>query len=236
MFINGIDNMATNTKKKKYSPALGQAMLGNKWERFDADFTYHALYKLSEQLAKLNPENQAHGLLGGEYGYGQEFSNDVFEMHPYYWGECECGFEKRWNKEYEKFHQLSKHSMGCYQNAYRNITEKYHFIRHKEKHDAAVKALCEKHKVSYPEGSAVHCTCGYEGMFEKWNKTMGDHDPSCRIVLANFVYKEPGKELLIFWYKYMGRGMSMNRELSQDQWYRIIKRCKDSLNEKEQKT
>jgi hypothetical protein len=49
------------------------------------------LYRLSERLGILRPEEQSHGLLGGSYGYGQDFSNDVFEMHPYWWGDCTCG-------------------------------------------------------------------------------------------------------------------------------------------------
>jgi len=43
------------------------------------------LYKLSELLAKINPKNQTHGLLGGEFGYGQKFENSIFKMEPYCW-------------------------------------------------------------------------------------------------------------------------------------------------------
>jgi hypothetical protein len=49
------------------------------------------LYRLSERLGILCPEEQSHGLLGGSYGYGQDFKNAVFEMHPYWWGDCTCG-------------------------------------------------------------------------------------------------------------------------------------------------
>lgn len=53
-----------------------------------------ALYELSKSLALRNPEKQSHGFLGGEFGYGQEFKNDVFEMRPYYWGDCTCGADE----------------------------------------------------------------------------------------------------------------------------------------------
>lgn len=49
------------------------------------------LYRLSERLGILRPAEQSHGLLGGSYGYGQDFKNDVFEMHPFWWGDCTCG-------------------------------------------------------------------------------------------------------------------------------------------------
>ena len=44
------------------------------------------LYELSQILGTKNPEAQWHGALGGEWGYGQEFKNDVFVMHP----DCHC--------------------------------------------------------------------------------------------------------------------------------------------------
>ena len=47
------------------------------------------LRQLVELLARSGVE-LAGGLLGGEFGYGAEFQNDVFEMHPYFWGECSC--------------------------------------------------------------------------------------------------------------------------------------------------
>ncbi len=30
------------------------------------------------------------GCLGGEFGYGADFVNEVFSMFPYYWGDCAC--------------------------------------------------------------------------------------------------------------------------------------------------
>lgn len=35
------------------------------------------------------------GFIGGSDGYGAEFKNDVFEMHPEYDGDCTCGGEER---------------------------------------------------------------------------------------------------------------------------------------------
>ena len=56
------------------------------------------LYDLSEALIKQGHETTG-GFLGGEFGYGAFFENDVFMMHPFCWCEqddcpwcwgCEC--------------------------------------------------------------------------------------------------------------------------------------------------
>lgn len=82
-------------KQKKYKPNFAEIMLRNAHEEYDLGenerYASEKLYALSEQLGRMNPKAQAHGCLGGEWGYGQDFKNDVFEMHPYWWGECTCG-------------------------------------------------------------------------------------------------------------------------------------------------
>ncbi len=54
-----------------------------------------SLYDLSMRLGKRYPERQVHGALGGDWGYGQDFKNEVFEMHPQYYDGCTCGFHTR---------------------------------------------------------------------------------------------------------------------------------------------
>ena len=61
---------------------------------YDADSLTDDLTRLSVHLASQNPDAQHHGVLGGRYGYGQHFSNAIFEMRPYYWGDCDCGYEE----------------------------------------------------------------------------------------------------------------------------------------------
>ena len=56
--------------------------------RFE-DLLTEQLLSLSKVLAEKNPDNQAHGFLGGEFGYGQDFENDTFMMHPFCWCEKE---------------------------------------------------------------------------------------------------------------------------------------------------
>lgn len=53
------------------------------------------LYELTEYITKkkFNNKWQGGGLLGGEYGYGVDFENDTFMMHPFCWCEKEdCGW------------------------------------------------------------------------------------------------------------------------------------------------
>lgn len=51
------------------------------------------LYNLSKAIAKKTGEPYVGGLLGGEFGYGQDFENAVFKMHPFCWCERDdCGY------------------------------------------------------------------------------------------------------------------------------------------------
>jgi len=142
-------------KQQQYEPELGQMMFGNVYDEFDLgeheQYVARKLYDLSETLGKMNPEEQAHGLLGGEWGYGQDFKNDVFEMHHYYWGDCTCGAEEA---EEER-----------------------------------------------------------------------PHDPTCPIVLPNFRCGE----IEIRWYKYIGRGMTINQKVTRKELKEIFQKCRESL-------
>ena len=54
---------------------------------------YEQLYKLSEAIAKKTGDGYCGGLLGGEFGYGQDYENEVFKMHPFCWCEKDdCGY------------------------------------------------------------------------------------------------------------------------------------------------
>ena len=53
------------------------------------------LYELTEFLTKtvFNGQWQGGGLLGGEFGYGVDYENDIFMMHPFCWCERDdCGW------------------------------------------------------------------------------------------------------------------------------------------------
>ena len=166
----------------------------------------------------MNPDNQAHGLFGGEFGYGQDYENAVFAMRPYYWGECDCG--------YDGFEWPEKH-IGCYQNEYDALPKDKKESWSKDR--KLTKALCKKYGLSYPDGSAVHCTCDYHRRVQAWHDGIGyptGHKDTCATVLPNFHHKPSG--LKISWYKYIGRGMSANTERP-DNWNEIMAECDKSV-------
>jgi hypothetical protein len=186
------------------------------------------LYEISKALCLKNPEAQAHGALGGEYGYGQNFKNEVFEMRPFWWGDCTCGFEARNNEWIEAIN----HAPECYQT---RIQESC-FIpgsdyETKEGHDwgecACEEELCKEMGLTYPEGSRIHCTCEYKPAHKKWLET-NDHSKHCALILPNFFHYESGLE--ISWYKYIGRGMEANMELSYLEWTKIVEECLCTIN------
>ncbi len=52
------------------------------------------------------------GFLGGEFGYGAKYENDVFSMCPDYQdAECDCGF----NQQADAWHEANTHEASCYQ-------------------------------------------------------------------------------------------------------------------------
>jgi len=50
---------------------------------------YFGLITLTEAIAQIANDSVAHGCLGGEFGYGAKYENDVFMMHPYCWCDSE---------------------------------------------------------------------------------------------------------------------------------------------------
>jgi len=51
------------------------------------------LYDLTEQISKKTKTELSGGFLGGEFGYGAYYENDVFMMHPFCWCEKDyCGW------------------------------------------------------------------------------------------------------------------------------------------------
>lgn len=233
------------SETKNYEPGLAQALVGNAFGKYEADHLADQLYELSKALAIRDAAAQRHGALGGEYGYGQTFQNEVFEMRPYYWGDCGCGYEDResaWSKE-------NRHRETCYQHALREARRAAGLIydysvdysaqmvaedRKYKTYDAKRKAetlLYQKltNRFDLPmEGSAVHCTCDHETLWRQWSAA-NHHDQKCGIVAPNFRYIPSGLE--IRWYKYIGRGMSANLKITAEAFGEISEACVRSLEQ-----
>jgi hypothetical protein len=122
----------------------------------DDDYIYEGLVKLTEELHKRGVE-VASGFLGGEFGYGACFENEVFMMHPYCW--------------------------------------------------------CEQDNCAWCSGEN-----GFDNALNQ-----GQDINRCA---PNFNHKP--SNLKIWWYKYIGRGMEYNRDVTPGEFDKIIKHCLES--------
>ena len=192
------------------------------------------LVDLTEAIEKSGEEIAVQGILGGTHGYGAWFKNDVFEMRPYWWGDCECGHDDKanaWDDEHE-------HKLDCYQTRLRESCrvpgEDGWWWDYKEGHGFTKcdcdQKLCKEMGLSYPAGAAIHCTCGKTKLWEEWLKE-NPHDPNCGYVAPNFKHLKTGAE--VRWYKYIGRGMELGTELSKSEWRAIFNECFESLEKNE---
>ena len=160
--------------------------------------------------------------------YGFDFDNDTFTIFPYYWGDCECGYDEA---EY-KWSEENHHRDNCYQIEFQKIS---HYERIKD-HDywlsKYIKPLFQKYNLptdteNWWHGCVMVCTCDFE---QRWQEFLSDHDHSkdCGLVKPNFLYKPTGFE--IQWYKYPLRDSYTNQEITLPEFSKIIDACIASLH------
>lgn len=231
------------TPQNAYEPELGQMMFGNDFGEFDLGenrrYVAETLYALSEKLGKKNSDAQAHGCLGGMWGYGQDFESETFEMHPYWWGGCNCGFERKqetWLADHD-------HADECF---YTLLDKEGQRLLEEQKHvsnggafdgELLLRQVEEwanaNRSPSAPDWPELrdYCDCGFSEVLRKWLEE-NDHSENCpehpdntRAHLPNFSCGD----VEIRWYKYIGRGMSVNREVSRGEWEALFARCFASL-------
>lgn len=175
---------------------------------------------LTEVLDGLGAD-RAQGLLGGEYGYGCEYENDVFEMFPYWWGDCTCGFEDAeiaWANE-------NPHAPSCWQERYNAEWERLDALKlDYDRRSGLLDEWTVKNGWDGRPGVAAYCDCGTDAKWRTWREAH-DHDPRCPEVRPNFKCGD----VEVRWYKYIGRGMTVNRDVSRDEWRALFARCFDSL-------
>jgi hypothetical protein len=134
-----------------------------------------------------------------------------FQYRRYFWGECDCGAESpvhstecRIKKEHDGWirRRLDETCEQVEGQFYSNIR----FDRFEE---------WEKNN-PYPP-----CTCGAE---ESW-KERDHHLETCSPQLPNLVFEN----VMVSWYKHMGRGMSINVDWTEKQWREWFDRCLKKL-------
>jgi hypothetical protein len=183
------------------------------------------------ELLEADGQELSGGLLGGHYGYGTNYENDVFEMHPFWWGDCECGFETL-EAAWEDTHD---HEDSCYQAVIRQrgfldfdnpkLDELTYEEREKHNHDV-IAAVCAEMGLDSHHGSYVHCTCSHDQERKTW-RSEHDHDPKCGVVLPNFRHKASG--IQVDWYKYIGRSMEFE-PVDRDVWTAMMAEVAESIS------
>lgn len=168
--------------------------------------------------------------------YGEEFDNDTFSVSPYYWGDCECGWDEFSGEAEDLFGGLSSHGPDCYQTRIDDIE------RSTSQGEKRIKAICEEMGLSYPGGSAIHCTCGHDINYASFMDSAADqfggdpergHLPGCLITKPNFLYKPTGFEIM--WYKYPLRDSYMSKKISLGEFKKIIDLCVASVGASKQR-
>lgn len=205
-----------------FEPELSQLMWGTQWAQYGVPQQVgDMLYELSEKLIDD---------INASPCYGVDYVNDVFEMHPYYWGTCTCGFEDE-EIEWEETHP---HKPNCFHVKYEKYKEELEkkditpFGKTKIKYDKLMTQFAKENGYTGLEGIAVYCDCGVDEEYEKWRETH-DHKPDCPIVRPNFLYKPTG--LIINWYKYINRSMSSNQIIDPKEFRKIIDHCLESAKD-----
>ena len=216
------------------------------------------LVKITEYLIKKKKVDHISGLLGGEFGYGCNYKNEVFEIRPYYWGKCDCG----WNEFYDEDAFKEKHKKDCYQSLVNKELvkngwkkDKRGWIDHPQEmnwekavdvEDKIREKYCKKFNLSFPSGCAIHCTCGRDNGWENWYKKkviefkgkLGKlnedglpeaHKDTCSLILPNFIHKPTG--FSISFYKWIGRDMECSKKISSKEWRKIFKEVMSSLKQ-----
>ena len=175
------------------------------------------------------------GFDGHGYKNGHDewvFENDVFRVQPYYWGDCQCGFEGR----AEEWHEANPHGDDCYQTELRQMEieagihytcdDRLEYDEYRKIQDKIYAGLMDKHNKPR-EGCAVHCTCYKEAAADKWFSE-NDHAKDCLIATPNFTFKPTALE--ISWYKYPLRDSYSNQEFTREMMHEIMPICVQSLS------
>lgn len=198
------------------------------WDEVDDDLVNRMMWAITKKINETGHDISG-GLLGGEYGYGAHYKNDVFEMRPFYWGDCTCDYEPtvaKWEEE-------NKHDDDCYQ----TIFHKMHYkddpsYEYKDGHGwndkcGCVEIVCAIFKIDpKAPGSYVHCTCMYDIKSTNFLSTIY-HADHCEVDKPNFKHYDSGIE--IEWYKYIGRNMDYDNDVDGNTFIDMFKECMESI-------
>lgn len=175
----------------------------------------HGLVALTEAICQVTGEESAYGL-GGRFGYGENYENDVFLMHRYCWCErddCKwcsnnaCGCHDSGMEYYIDGGQVDVAEYWALNEALLDGKMPHEVAEHgtpeyddaRAAWDSAVAERDRRLSVVYPER---HHVCEPAGMMA--NRPRGaSHRPNQ--TAPNFWHRRTG--LKVWWYKWIGRDM-----------------------------
>ncbi len=208
------------------------------------DLVSNMMVAITKKIDQTGSEIAIQGFLGGEHGYGAHYKNDVFEMRPFYWGDCTCEHDdlrSAWEND-------NDHDKDCYQTLFHEM----HFVNYgvdwnfdkKPGHGwvkGSVEDACDCVDTLYKQfgipdgtpGGYTHCTCMYDINYSNFVKSIS-HSEECQIDKPNFKHYASGIE--VEWYKYIGRGMEYDEDVTIEQWVDVFKECLGSIGGKDETT
>jgi hypothetical protein len=168
------------------------------------------LRRLTREIHERGLAEKNEGCFGGEYGYGCDYENDVFLMHPYCWcDEKGCP----WCAWCSGSGRDEPHREDCYSTRLAAIRKRHgdRSIFTNVAYGKERTALCVEMGLDPERGSEVHCTCDREERVSAcdcdFHQGRGDFRFGKGVENPNFWHKPTG--VRVRWYKYIGRCMEI---------------------------
>lgn len=224
----------------------------------EEDAVSNSLRRLTEKIQDAGLADVGGFGMGGEFGYGAAFENDVFLMHPFCWCEgadcfwcgrscgCESGYghyldgREVSKKEYETWNKTIQKPLP-----WDAVGRHKQYIRHwdswKEEHPPPqtpeyTKAeeefdayIEERDRRSGTISKALIHTCGHKMFYDRKEDVWGKYAAAPYPTSApHFWHKPSGAR--VWWYKWIGRDMIVS--LGSSEWHVLIRECFDSIKAK----
>lgn len=220
----------------QYEPELGQAVFGCPSSEYPCPtFVEAGLSQLAAEIERVEWNRTQQTFHAPTGNNGGEYFTDVFLMRAYYWGDCECGWD---DIDYEGTHDAECYytelnrlmvAAGVHEWSFGNGTDWEDLQKIK---DGIYRQMTEKYGLPM-QGCAVHCTCTRAKRFEDWceanKRGPAGHAIDCPVYVPNFKCGN----FEVRWYKYMGRGMSMNQDIDANDFFKIIEQCLESVRRRD---